>query len=85
MTKREELTDPTSCLSKAGEDEPIFVIRAKDPLAVATVMYWANVAMGVHEPDKIEHAKQWTEQAEKWFLENASSVTPFFRRLKEKA
>lgn len=41
MRKRDELTDPNSCLSKAAPDEMLFVLRAKDADAPATIRYWA--------------------------------------------
>ena len=33
MIKRIELSSTRSCLNKADADEPIFVLRAKDPMA----------------------------------------------------
>lgn len=40
-TKAEVLADPNSCLNKAGDDEPIFVLRANDPLAPEAIEKWA--------------------------------------------
>ncbi|MDZ7735921.1 MAG: hypothetical protein U5P41_07330 [Gammaproteobacteria bacterium] len=37
-TKSEAINNPGSCLNKAAADEPVFVLRAKDPLAAAIVM-----------------------------------------------
>lgn len=31
-----------TCLQKAADDEPIFVLRAQDKLAADTVRYWAR-------------------------------------------
>ena len=31
------------CYEKAGDDEPIFVLRAKDPLAPILVTSWASM------------------------------------------
>jgi hypothetical protein len=42
MLKREELELPTSCLNKAADDEPIFVLRAKDPCAPAAILAWGT-------------------------------------------
>jgi hypothetical protein len=42
MIKRDELSIGTSCLSRAAHDEPIFVLRANDPLAAQTVRQWAR-------------------------------------------
>jgi hypothetical protein len=33
-----------SCLLKVGDDEPIFVLRAKDKFAPLIVKYWALLA-----------------------------------------
>lgn len=45
MIKSKELEDPTSCLNKAADDEPIFVLRANDPLAPGVVDYWYTQAV----------------------------------------
>ena len=42
MLKHKEITDPTSCLSKAEHDEPVFVLRANDELAPEIVDDWAQ-------------------------------------------
>lgn len=44
MIKRHEMDDSTSCLSKARDDEPIFILRAQDILAPIVVKYWATLA-----------------------------------------
>jgi hypothetical protein len=41
MIKRDELADPNSCLNRAQDDEPIFVLRAHDSLADGIVQAWA--------------------------------------------
>ena len=33
MTKRELLADPNSCLNRAADDEPVFVLLGRDPAA----------------------------------------------------
>lgn len=40
-TKRENLSDPSSCLNRALGDEPIFILRASDPVAPLIVVEWA--------------------------------------------
>jgi hypothetical protein len=40
MLKAMELKDPNSCLNRAEDDEPIFVIRANDELAPSIVRNW---------------------------------------------
>jgi len=44
MIKRDELADPTSCINKAADDEPVFVLRASDALAPIVVRLWADLA-----------------------------------------
>lgn len=50
MLRREELLDPNSCLSKAQDDEMVFVILGRDPVAAPTIDYWvkARIAMGLN-------------------------------------
>ena len=66
MDKQDALRSPTSCLNKAGPFEPIFVIRAKDPLAAQTVRLWAQMAINQHEPEKVDEAMHLADQMEKW-------------------
>jgi hypothetical protein len=42
MIKRRELTDPTSCMSKARDDEMTFVLLGRDGAAPATVRFWVQ-------------------------------------------
>lgn len=42
MKKRDELADPKSCLNRAQDDEPIFVLLGRDPAAAETIRYWAR-------------------------------------------
>jgi len=42
MLKREEIENPESCLNKAASDEPLFVLRANDENAPASVAAWAR-------------------------------------------
>lgn len=51
MIKRDELSNPASCLNKAGDDEPLFVLRAKDSEAPDAIADWINrrVAKGMNE------------------------------------
>lgn len=45
-TAAEELAEGESVLNRAADDEPVFVLRARDPLAVMTVLWWAHNAVG---------------------------------------
>lgn len=42
MIKFHELTNPRSCLSKAREDEMLFVLLARDAAAPATIRFWVT-------------------------------------------
>lgn len=55
------------CLDKAGDDEPIFVLRAQDKLAPALVRQWADqaAANGCPEP-KVQDARQLADRMESW-------------------
>lgn len=68
MKKKDEINDPNSCLSKAGDDEIIFVLRAKDPVAPDTIRMWLNlrVIRGHNEASdkKIHDARSLAEQME---------------------
>lgn len=65
--KRDEIADPNSCLNRAGDDEPVFVLRAKDPLAARTVRDWAARAVlsGKHDDRAIE-ANRFADAMEAW-------------------
>lgn len=66
MIKAHELAIPYSCLNKAAATEPIFVLRASDPLFAQTVRLWAAMAHGVHEDDKRDGACRIAEDGEAW-------------------
>ncbi len=70
MIKHMELAELNSCLNKADDDEPIFVIRAKDPCAVATILAWCNfrVENGYNQPGdaKLTEAMGLTNQIAEW-------------------
>src|SRR5579859_7452398 len=48
MRKRDELTDPRSCLSRAKDDEMTFVLLGRDPVAPAAIRAWveARILLG---------------------------------------
>ncbi len=73
MIKRLELSTPTSCLNKAAVDEPVFVLRAKDPIAAMTIRHWATMAIGVHEMAKIKEAGELALQMEQWHAKFAGT------------
>ena len=75
MKKLDELEKGT--LSRAADDEPVFVLRAKDRLAPMTVQYWADLGgmLGV-DPDKTSEARQTARLMEKWAADNGGSKLP---------
>ena len=75
MLKFHELRSPASCLNKAAPDEPVFVLRAKDPIAAQVVRLWAAMAHELHEPPKLNEAMALAEQMDKWREERAPKVS----------
>lgn len=67
MTKREELSNPASCLNKAAEDEIIFVLRSTDKLSPRLVRAWAEAAaMYGCAPEKVAEARLCADMMEQW-------------------
>jgi hypothetical protein len=66
LIKTLELKDPNSCLNKAADDEPLFVLRAKDVLADKAILYWAHLARSIHEPDKVTEAISLARRMVEW-------------------
>jgi len=40
VIKSKELTDPSSCMSRANDDEMTFVLLARDAAAPNTIRFW---------------------------------------------
>jgi hypothetical protein len=63
MRKRDELTDPTSCISRARDDEWTFVLLERDAAAPATVRFWIEerIRLGKNSPTdpQIIEAERW--------------------------
>jgi hypothetical protein len=63
VRKKDELTDPTSCLSKAKDDEWLFVLLGRDLAAASTVRHWIRerIRLGKNKPGdaQIIEAKDW--------------------------
>lgn len=70
MLKFLELRSPTSCLNKASNEEPVFVLRAKDSMAPQTVRLWASMSHGIHEEDKVDEAFKCAAHMEEWRKQN---------------
>ncbi len=71
MEKNQELLDPKSCLNKAADDEPLFVLRAHDKLAPVVIRLWADLAQ-LHGCDiiKVTSAKMMAQRMERYALEH---------------
>ena len=65
MRKRKELSDPASCLNKAGDDEMLFVLLGRDESAPAAVRAWIEdrVSRGKNRRTgpKIQAAERWIQ------------------------
>lgn len=66
MQKILEMQDPNSCWNKAGEDEPVFVLRAKDPIARHVILIWAALAQDFHSVEKRAQAINCAKTFETW-------------------
>lgn len=42
MKKKDELTNPDSCLSRATEDEWVFVLLGRDKTTANTIRFWVS-------------------------------------------
>lgn len=56
MIKREELSDPRSCMSKAREDEMTFVLLGRDPASISAIYAWvrARLRFGKNKEDDLQ-------------------------------
>jgi len=72
-TRAEELKG--GCLSKVADDEPVFVLRARDKLAPMAVQVWAAYAEieGV-DPDKVREARLLASAMWRWQKEHGSKL-----------
>ena len=82
MTKAEELRNPHGCLNKAASDEPVFVLRAKDPIAAQVVRLWATMAERDHSADKCDGALAIAAAMDEWRAQHTAPrvVFPSFER-----
>jgi hypothetical protein len=67
MLKRDEIANPNSCLNKAADDEPVFVLRGRDALAPEIVRDWANRAeANGASADKVDEARALADKMHAW-------------------
>lgn len=83
MLKREELdlaNNEEGCLGKAADDEPVFILRAKDVLAPIAVRRWADMLEAASHPDdrprrdKAMEARKLARDMEAWSLANGGKI-----------
>lgn len=73
MTLKEELDH--GVLSRVAEDEPVFVLRAKDALAVGAIEVWISLAEeAAVSPSKIAEADELCGLMEEWQHRNGSKI-----------
>lgn len=74
-TKAQEAKD--GCLAKAGDDEPIFVLRSTDKLAPRVVRFWAYLARREGTSNEKTHeAIGLARMMEEWAIKHGGSKTP---------
>ena len=70
MTKAEILAAAArgeGCLGRSQDDEPVFIICARDRVSSKTVHYWAIEAESIGAPPvKVERAIEDAQQMERW-------------------
>lgn len=71
MIKRIELSASTSCLNKAAPDEPLFVLRANDPMAAMTIRHWATMSGALRTQSRIDEALMCADQMDTWRAQQA--------------
>lgn len=47
MLKRDELSDPTSCINTALDDEFVFVLKGRDPASPGAIRHWADARVNL--------------------------------------
>lgn len=71
--KAQELVD--GCFAKAADDEPLFVLRARDVIAPDVVRYWAHEARQYGVPAaKIAEAVALADRMLEWQKTRGSKV-----------
>jgi hypothetical protein len=67
-----------NCIEKAEDDEPVFVLLARDPVAPTIVRLWAHFAEvhGHHDLAKVDDAIQVAGNMDNWRAVNRPSPGP---------
>jgi len=68
MKKHEEIARLDSCLNSAHDNEPLFILRGKDPAAPAAIRAWTEerIALGINtrSDDKMVSAATVAQEME---------------------
>lgn len=75
MLKSEEISNPNSCLSKAADNEPVFVLRGQDIFAPGLVRAWAELFKAANMTDRA-NARAREKYLEALFLADAMEQWP---------
>jgi len=59
---------------KIADDEPVFLLRAKDSFAPAVVRMWAELVAASGDHDLADHVFGWAHKMEEWQFANGSKV-----------
>lgn len=78
MRKRDELSDPKSCLNKAKDNEWLFVLLGRDAAATYAVLAWIDkrILLGKNKRNdpQIQEASRWIENVDREQAEAATRV-----------
>ena len=75
MTNWTNTKHDNACLESAGDDEPIFVIRARDDIGPSVMRFWADeLEANGGSPEKAEQACDLAKQMEAWQKRNGSKL-----------
>jgi hypothetical protein len=61
-----------SCIRKAADDEPLFVLRAQDQSSPSVVMYWISCNFLNAPEDKLREAFELAISMRKWPIQKAA-------------
>lgn len=76
VSASDELTAPNSVINQARADEPVFVLRARDMVATATIEWWLWCARNRGVPaEKLERAERQRRAADLWIDKRLPTVT----------
>lgn len=79
MIKKDELANPCSCLNRAHDDEPIFVLRAQDRFASDIILAWADMYRHHHAPQG-----NWRSEEHRMKHNEAIDIVDQFERWRER-